>query len=333
MMQQQPMMMQQQPMMMQQPMDPMMQQQMGMQPMMADPMGAAAVAMVPAVVLAPQPVGLAVAGADPQWWEQDQPQFQFAAGQDAWRPPAQQLTYHIKGRPAFAYVDMDIPAGQNVVADGGAMLWMESSVQMNTWCYGGCCASYWRQCSGESGCQNKFSGPGKVGFGFDLPGDILPFAVAPGQGWILTSAGFVCGTENVHVTTQWSGCGACLFGGEGPFFTRVSCADGTGVFFAGGYGSIERHEIPAGKQFFVDTSLFFAAHESTAIDVGTPGGCMSFLCSGEGFIMKFNGPCVLYTQSRDPRIFSHRPTNDDRAANNTGAAQDQAGLANQMAMY
>jgi len=106
-------------------------------------------------------------------------------------------------------------------------------------------------------CQNKFTGPGKMGFGFELPGDILPFAVAPGQGWIITASGYVVGTENLHVTSQWAGCGACMFGGEGPFFTHVSCADGTGVFFAGGYGSIERNEVPAGKEFFVDTSLFF----------------------------------------------------------------------------
>jgi len=321
-----------QPMMMAQPMggDPMMGGGMMMDPSVAA--AAMPMAMVPAVMAAPA-VGVAVGGADPQWWEQDQPGFQFAAGQDAWRPPAQQLTFHVKGRPAFAYVDMDIPAGQHVIADGGAMLWMETSVQMNTWCYGGCCDSYLRQCSGESMCQNKFSGPGKVGFGFDLPGDILPFATAPGQGWIVTASGFVVGTENIHVSTQWAGCAACWFGGEGPFLTKVTTTDGTGVFFAGGYGSIERHEVPAGKTFFVDTSLFFAAHESTMIDLGVPGGCSTFLCGGEGFVMKFNGPAVIYTQSRDPRIFSSRANNADSPAGNAGAAQDQASLAGQMAMF
>jgi len=298
--------------------------------------GAAAMPMAavvaPVVVAAAPAVGMAVGGADPQWWEQDHPQFQFVAGQDAWRPPAQQLTFHIKGRPAFSYVDMDIPAGQNVIADGGAMLWMEQSVQMNTWCYGGCCDGYFRQCSGESMCQNKFPGPGKVGFGFALPGDILPFAVAPGQGWIVTASGFVCGTENVRVSTQWAGCAACMCGGEGPFFTRVYCNDATGVFFAGGYGSIERNEVPAGKHLFVDTSLFFAAHESTQIDVGTPGGLCTFCCGGEGFVMKFNGPCVIYTQSRDPRIFYYRPGNKNQPGGNNAASQDQAALQGQMAV-
>ncbi len=56
----------------------------------------------------------------------------------------------------------------------------------------------------------------------------------------------------------------------------------------------------------VNNALFFAAHASTAknTELGILGGLKTCLCGGEGFVMKFRGPCVVYTQSRDPRIIN-----------------------------
>jgi len=88
-------------------------------------------------------------------------------------------------------------------------------------------------------------------------------------------------------------------------------------FFAGNYGSIERHEIPAGKVFFIDHGLFFAAHETINIGIGIVGNIVGFCCGGEGFVMQFFGPCVVYTKSRDPnRLFerSHSASRSDSAA-------------------
>jgi len=136
---------------------------------------------------------------------------------------------------------------------------------------------------------------------------MLPFAVAPGNGWILNAGAYVVGTENCVVTSRWAGCGAWICGGEGMFLTKViTNGDVCGMFFAGGYGSLERHDVPQGKQLYVDTGLFFAAHESAQIDVGLPGGCYELCFSGEGTVMKFLGPAVIYTQSRDPKIFRRK---------------------------
>jgi uncharacterized protein (AIM24 family) len=51
----------------------------------------------------------------------------------------------------------------------------------------------------QSFCLNTFSGPGDVAFGFDLPGDILPFATSEKDGWIVTRQSFICGTTNLRV--------------------------------------------------------------------------------------------------------------------------------------
>lgn len=217
--------------------------------------------------------------------------------------PAENLLQNslILHRPAFAHVQVNLN-GNKIVAKAGAMLWMDSKVKLTATCHGGVCASQCRTCAQESFCQNVYSGTGEVAFGFDLPGDILPFAVVPNSGWLVSAGSFICSTENVVVSARFGGCAVCLCSGEGPFLTHVSATEGKGVFFAGNYGAIQRHDIPAGKRFCVSTGLFFACSDKTAIQIGLAGGLTTCLCGGEGFVMKFTGPCVVYTQNRDAAI-------------------------------
>jgi uncharacterized protein (AIM24 family) len=151
--------------------------------------------------------------------------------------------------------------------------------------------------------MNKFSGPGEVSFGFDLPGDILPFAVTPGQGWIISAASFICGSTNVIVSARWAGLAACLCGSEGWFMTKVYSNNGPGLFYAGGFGQLQRHEVPEGKTILINNGLFFAANDRTQFEIGLPGDCASWCWGKEGFVMKVHGPSVIYTQNRDPSVF------------------------------
>jgi len=221
-------------------------------------------------------------------------------------------------------VDIDLQRDQKVVADGQTLLWMDGQLEMETSCHGGCCAATGRKCSGESCCMNTYwdggykesgyTGPGKVGFGFTLPGDMMSFGVTPGNGWILSQGAFVAGTHNLRVSGKFTGCCTCA-AGEGLFLTHVTCGEAktNGMFFAGGYGSIVRHDVAKGQVLFVDNGLFFAAHELTRITIGLIGGCRASCCSGEGLVMKFYGPCCIFTQSRDPSIFDPPPAQDQGA--------------------
>jgi len=206
-------------------------------------------------------------------------------------------------RPSFAHTEVHLEsAGQQVLANAGSMLWMDSKMRLETGCHNGMCVAWCRTCAKESFCLNTFSGPGDVAFGFDLPGDILPFATTPTEGWIVTSGSFVCGTTNLRISAQFAGCLAACCSGEGAFLTHIRAEEGKGnaLFFAGNYGQIQRHEVPQGKTMVVNNGLFFAASDKTNISIGLPGGCKSLLCSGEGIVMRFTGPCVVYTQNRDP---------------------------------
>lgn len=228
-------------------------------------------------------------------------------------PPADEpvLRGLITGRPMFAGVDVYLKPGQKVVGDAGSLLWMDEGVQMRTGMSGGCFDGCGRTCAGESCCLNTYTAPSKggmVGLGFPLPGDLVPFACAPGgAGWILSKGAFVAGTDNLKISARFAGCCAAAASGEGPFLTRVVCkpdATSPGMFYAGGFGAITRHDIPAERVFLVDNGLFFAAHDKQQISITLFGGLKQCCCGGgEGLVMRFTGPCTIFTQNRDPQIF------------------------------
>jgi len=211
----------------------------------------------------------------------------------------------LHGRPMFGSVDVHLN-DQSVVCDAGSLLWMQDTLEMETGMAGGCQASVARSCAGESCCFNTYSGVGMVGLGFLLPGDICSFEVTQDHGWVLSKGSFICGSTNIKVSARFAGCCAAAYSGEGMFLTKVTLqdGDGPGIFFAGGYGGIDRHEVKAGVQLLIDNGLFFAAGDKQKLRMGfTDGGYKSMFFSGEGLVMKLRGPCVVFTQNRDPSIF------------------------------
>jgi len=215
------------------------------------------------------------------------------------------------------------------------MIWMDGHVPVETKC-GNCCDACWRSCAGESCCQNHFTGPqsgGSVTFALDLPGDMLPFAVTPGMGngWVVAAGAFVCGTDNLIVAARFAGCAACCCGDVKPWLVKCTVDEKSkenAMFWAGGYGVLTRHEILPGQNFFLDNGLFFAANETVNIGLGLPGGCISCCFGKEGIVMKFTGPCVVYSQNRSPHIWDKvlNPPQPRKKKKKTGASALAAAL-------
>lgn len=214
-------------------------------------------------------------------------------------------------KPDFAHIEFSLDGTSSVLADGGAMIWMDAGVEMNTQ-MGGCCASYWRSnCAGESCCQNTYSGTGKISFGFVYPGDIQRFGISAESSWVVTGGSFICGTTNCVVSAQFIGCQACCCLSAKPFLTKVSMKEGegeTGSFFSGGYGAIVEKNIPEGETLTVSAGLFFGTSSKNPISVTCPGAmeCMfsKEICC-QGLYMQFRGPCKVYLQNRDPTIWQY----------------------------
>lgn len=221
--------------------------------------------------------------------------------------------YQLKGKPAFGYCDIHLQPKQRLVSDANKMIWMDEKIdEPTTECWNGCFTACYRKCGGEPCCLNTYTNNTdvnrKISIGFNDPGDLLTFGVSQGNGWILNRNAFLAGTDNLKITSRCMGCCAGPIAGEGMFVTRVAIDEeavqankGQGVFVAGSFGALVRHDVPAGKVLYVSRGLFFAAHEDTKFQVGLAGGLKNFCCTGGGgLVMIFYGPAVIYTQSRDP---------------------------------
>lgn len=198
---------------------------------------------------------------------------------------------------------------------------MDSSLGLKTY-IGATCMAYC--CAGETCFHNDFSGNGWITMAFKLPGDILPFMVGENQSWLLNQGAYICSTPNVAIEARFAGCLACCCGGENPFLTKCVSKDGLpGVFYAGGYGAITRHNIKANEVLVLDNGLFFAAEASVQFELGLPGGLFSYCFGGEGICMRItavNKECVVFTQNRDPfpwkKLTAVKPTKKKSAGSN-----------------
>jgi len=223
------------------------------------------------------------------------------------------LTSRIENSPSFAHVSVTLNnEDTGVVGDNGAMLWQNATgdgLNIDTGCHnGGCCAGYWRGTyAGEHFCMNKYTGTGEIAFGFDLPGDIVPFTCSSESGWYISKGSFICGTSNLVVSAKWAGCYAFCCSGEGGMLTWVH-ANSNGdanMFYAGGFGEIRKQAVPSGMTLYVNNGLFFAAPDDMCMEIAVAGGCCTTAClySGEGWVMTFEGPTTVFTQNRDPDVF------------------------------
>jgi len=131
------------------------------------------------------------------------------------------------------------------------------------------------------------------------------------------------------VSGQFAGCFACCCGGTSIFLVHITVkGDQNGMFYAGGYGAITRHDVPADKHLWMSRGHFFAASDKTSIDGGLPGSIISCLYGGQDFAMKFRGPAVVYSQNRNPLIWREvlRPRKQRKqGGQGQGAASGAAG--------
>ncbi|RMG37042.1 MAG: TIGR00266 family protein [Methanobacteriota archaeon] len=212
--------------------------------------------------------------------------------------------YQIVGGETFAELHVQLNPGEAIRAETGVMSYMDGTVQIET-SSGGILTGIKRKFSGESFFLNTFTGPGKIVFAPPFPGSIQAFEITPDSAMILQQGSYLAGSLNVKISSKWGGFRS-IFAGEGAFLTHASVEEGKGIFFTGASGIVVRHEIPPGQEFVVDTGIFFATTENAQFKLSRVGKGKSFLFGGEGLVLRFFGPCVVYTQSRVPFHFLFR---------------------------
>ena len=223
---------------------------------------------------------------------------------------ADDIDYEIKGQE-LQFVEIELDPGESAVAEAGAMVWKDASIEMTTVFGSGAgqdggfmgklLSAGKRLVTGESLFTTVFThqgrGKARVAFGAPVPGSILPIQLSDLGGTLICQKdSFLCAARGVQIGIHFqqrilTG----LFGGEGFIMQRL---DGDGWVFVQMGGTVIERELAAGEELHVDTGCVAAFTPSVDFDLIRAGGVRSSLFGGEGlFFARLTGPGKVWIQS------------------------------------
>jgi len=225
-------------------------------------------------------------------------------------PSSHVIDYQIKGE-SIQIVEVELDPMETVIAEAGAMLFMEEGIMFETKMGDGSNPSQGlfdkllsagsRMLTGESLFMTHFTNRGnrkaKVGFSAPYPGTIIPvdLAASPNHELVVQKDGFLCAAYGTKLSIVFNRkIGAGLVGGEGFILQKLS-GDGKAFVHAGGT-VIER--TLNNETLRVDTGCVVAFESHIDFDVESTGSLKSMVFGGEGiFLATLRGSGKVWLQS------------------------------------
>lgn len=209
------------------------------------------------------------------------------------------MKYEILDSPDFALLQMTLDAGDQVVAESGALVAQDGQITVETSMRGGLLGAAKRKLlGGESLFQNTFTSaaPGqRLYLAAPSEGDLRAQVLQPGEEFFLTSGAYVAHIgDQLEIDTKFGGVKG-FFSGVGLFMLRII---GPGTIFYGSYGALHQVEVGA-EGYTVDTGHIVGFTSGLSYKVRTFNGFKGLFFSGEGLIAEFDGQGTVYAQTRN----------------------------------
>ena len=244
-------------------------------------------------------------------------------------PPmrAHDVDFEILGNE-IQIIEIELDPGETVIAEAGAMNYMDDGIVFETKMGDGSNASGGelmgllknvgkRVLTGESIFMTHFtnrapSGKKRVAFAAPYPGKIIPLKLTEFGGEILCEKdAFLCAAYGTSVGIAFQKkFGAGLFGGEGFILQRLQ---GDGMAFIHAGGTIVKKEL-RGETLRVDTGCLVAFTKGIDYSIERAGNLKSMFFGGEGlFLTTLTGHGTVWLQSMPfsrlaDRIIAHAPS-------------------------
>jgi uncharacterized protein (TIGR00266 family) len=220
------------------------------------------------------------------------------------------IDYQIKGE-SIQIVEVELDPLETVIAEAGAMLFMEEGIQFeakmgdgstpNQSIFDKLISAGSRVRTGESLFMTHFTNRGnkkaKVGFSAPYPGTVIPIDLATSRNneLIVQKDGFLCAAFGTKLSIVFNRkIGAGLVGGEGFILEKLQ-GDGKAFIHAGGT-VIER--TLNNETLRVDTGCVVAFESQVDFDVETTGSLKSMFFGGEGiYLATLRGSGKVWLQS------------------------------------
>ncbi len=221
-------------------------------------------------------------------------------------------------------VEIELDPGETVVAEAGAMTYMEEGITFETRLGDGAKAdegvigTLWgagkRMLTGESLFMTHFTNEGgkkaTAAFAAPFPGKIIAFDMSQTGEMLCQKDSFLAAALGTSIDIAFhKKLGAGFFGGEGFILQRLK---GDGMAFVHAGGTIVEKKLN-GEKLRVDTGCIVAFSPSLDYNIERAGGLKSMLFGGEGlFLATLEGRGTVWLQSLPfsrlaDRIIEHAP--------------------------
>ena len=220
-----------------------------------------------------------------------------------------EIDYKIHGSE-MQFVEVELDPQEAVVAEAGAMMFMDDGIAMETvfgdgrnrgGFMGALLGAGKRLVTGESlfmtAYQNQGTGKRRVAFGAPYPGKILPINLRELGGELIAQKdSFLCAARGVSIGIAFQKrLGVGLFGGEGFIMQRLT-GDGWAFIHAG--GTLYERTLAPGETLRVDTGCIVGFQPGVDYDIQYVGGIKTAMFGGEGlFFATLRGPGKIWLQS------------------------------------
>lgn len=225
-------------------------------------------------------------------------------------PSSHVIDYQIKGE-SIQIVEVELDPLETVIAEAGAMLFMEEGILFETKMGDGSnpnaglfdklLSAGSRLLTGESLFMTHFTNRGnrkaKVGFSAPYPGTVIPIDLAknPGQELVVQKDGFLCAAFGTKLSIVFNRkIGAGLVGGEGFILQKLQ---GDGLAFVHAGGTVIERTLN-NETLRVDTGCVVAFESQIDFDVESTGSLKSMVFGGEGiYLATLRGTGKVWLQS------------------------------------
>ncbi|MCS6934683.1 MAG: TIGR00266 family protein [Chitinophagales bacterium] len=219
------------------------------------------------------------------------------------------IDYRIFGEE-MQCVEIELDPQETVIAEPGAFMYADHSVQMQT-IFGDGTSSGGimdkilgagkRLLTGENLFMTAFThtggGKAKVAFASPYPGKIVPIDLQElGGKFICQKDAFLCAAKGVSVGIELQRkLGTGIFGGEGFIMQKL---EGDGMAFVHAGGHIIERSLLAGEILKVDTGCVVAYTKEVSFDIQFVGSIRNTIFGGEGlFYAVLRGPGRVWLQT------------------------------------
>jgi uncharacterized protein (TIGR00266 family) len=200
-------------------------------------------------------------------------------------------------------LEVTLAPGESVVAEGGELSWMTSSIQLHTAANkagsGKVMGMMRRMMSGATFFMTEYTAegaPGMVAFATKLPGHIKAIELDGAREYMVHRRGYLCGTPDVSLGIGFQQkLSAGFFGGEGFVLQRVG---GQGQAWVELDGEVVEYDLPAGEVLKVHPGHVGLFDATVTFEIERVKGIRNTLFGADSlFLAKLTGPGKVFLQT------------------------------------